>query len=331
MTSTNFSEIRTTHQFKRHPLLWAFLEKQRDLYWLPKHPDLSLDLNDIKRMPAEWSHFIKFLSAFFAISDKLVNVSIEERLKYFVDKYASKYKMELEYNWHFQEMMEDIHSEQYSLLLETYIVDAEEKQYYINCIQNFPTIKEKADFILSINEDKYQHNPLFILTACACVERIGFSASFAGVFWFKTQNMMPGLIEANTYIIRDEGIHCDILTTTINLLVEDDPSLMNEEVATEIQNIVKNACDIEKRFAREALPKNLPGMNYEFMCQYIEFIGDRLLDAVRVDTVYNVNNPFEFMNLIGMETKSSFFEVRGGEYRKADNGANANFVEVDDI
>jgi ribonucleoside-diphosphate reductase beta chain len=319
--------IRTTHEQPLNPKLWHFLEKQRNLFWLPKHPDLSLDLADLKSMPKEWSHFAKFLSAFFAVSDALVNVSIESRLEYFVDKYAPNLKLELKYNWHFQEMMEDIHAEQYSLFLETYCIDTEEKQRYINCIENFPTIRAKAEFILSIQDN---NNPLCILIACACVERIMFSGSFAGVFWFKTKNLLAGFIEANSYIIRDEGIHCDILTTTFNLLVEENPSLLNDETRKLCREIVTYACTIEKQFAVEALPQPLPGMNYDLMSQYIEYIGDHLLDVVGIAPVYHSENPFPFMDMISLETKTSFFEKKVTEYKKAETD-NSGFVEDDTI
>ena len=327
--------VRTTHQEKRHKALWDLYIKQRTSLWFPEEVDLSLDCNDLKKMPAEWQHFVKFLCAFFAVSDALVNVNIEDRLKYFVDKYASKYKMELNYNWHFQEAMEDIHAEQYSLLLETYCADEEEKKKYINCIENFSTIKEKANFILSIDEEKYQHNPLYIVVASACVERISFSASFAGVFWFSSMNLLPGLVAANSLIIKDEGIHCDINTTLFNQLVEDDPSLLNPEVIREIENIVRNACDIEKRFAEEALPKNLPNMNASLMKQYVEYIGDNLLNAIGLGNIYNTENPFEFMNNISLQTKTSFFEKTSLEYKKVSSGrevvAGGKFVMDDEI
>lgn len=321
--------IRTTHQRPINKELWDLLEKQRGCFWLAKHPDLSADLKDIKFMPKEWANFAKFLSAFFAVSDSLVNVSLEDRLKYFIEKYASKYEMEIKYLWHFQMMMEDTHSEQYSLLVETYCIDPEEKSYYINCIENFVTIKDKANFILSINEEKYDNNPLYILTACACIERIGFSASFAGVYWFKSKNLMHGFAEANDYIVRDEGLHCDTATTIFNLLVRDDPTLITPDVITEIKNIVRNACDIEKRFAEEALPHNLPGMNALLMGQYVECIGDHLLQAINIEPIYNSSNPFDFMDMIGLQTKTSFFEKKVTEYQKSSE--DSKFDMVDDI
>jgi ribonucleotide reductase beta subunit family protein with ferritin-like domain len=325
--------IRTFHQNKLHPELKHIYEKQRDSFWTPKDPDLSKDRDDLNNMSEDMSKFAKFLSAFFALSDNIVNINLGDRIDNFVEKYIpEQFRYETYLNFNFQIAMEDIHSEQYSLFLENYCV-GDEKEYYINAVNNFPTIKEKTDFILDIikkdpiTNEYINNNPLEFLVYCMCVERIGFSASFAGAFYFKTLNLLKGFTNANEYINRDEGMHCEVLRILYEIVLNHNPEYVTDTFILDIQNIVRKACDIEQRFVDEALPNNIPNMNSKLMKEYVMYISDHLLSSINIPKIYNVSNPFNFMDNMSLDTKTSFFEQRVTSYSKSDTG---NSFELDD-
>ncbi len=338
--------IRTFHQFKMHPELKELYEKQRKSFWLPSEPDLTKDKSDLDNMNKDMSNFAKFLSAFFAISDNLVNINLSDRINNFVNKYIpEKFQYETNLNFNFQIAMEDIHSEQYSAFLQNYCNDyidslhpfydennnlISEKEYYINCVKNFPTIKEKANFILDIinkdNDNNYLiSNPLEFLTYCMCVERISFSASFAGAFYFKTLGLLSGFTNANELISRDEGMHCEVLRVLFEIVKLEGNYELN---INNIQNIVRKCCDIEKRFVDESLPEKIPNMNSNLMKEYVEYISDHLLTSIHIPKIYNTLNPFHFMENLSLETKTSFFEQRVTNYSKSENKNNT--FEIDD-
>ena len=215
---------------------------------------------------------------------------------------------EAKFFYGFQIAIENIHSETYSLLIDTYIKDNKEKDRLFNAIDTMPFVKKKADWALRwIDEGSFAER----LIAFAAVEGIFFSGSFCSIFWMKKRGLMPGLSFSNELISRDEGLHCDFACLIYN------NHLVNKLDPTVVTGMIKDAVEIEKEFVTEALPVKLIGMNAELMCQYIEFVADRLLMEVGCEKVYNATNPFDFMELISLQGKTNFFEKRVGEYKKA--------------
>lgn len=322
------NEVKVLNKTKLNQKLMQLYNAQLKCFWTSDEVDLSADLADIQKMPEEWSNFIKFILAFFAVSDQLVNVNLSERMSYFAETYCKKYKQELNYNWGHSYAVELIHQFSYSEMLHAVISDNKELEFYIDAVNNFSTIKEKAEWILNVTEVKYKKNPALILIASACIERISFAASFAGIFWFRSQNLLPGIRNANSFIFIDENYHATVLTTLFNILMYEDKTVTAP--VEEIQEIVRDCCDIEKRFTEQALPKSLPNMNCRLMHDYIEYIGDHLLTAVGVPKIYNTENPFDFMENISLEAKSSFFESKPTSYQKA-SALNVSFDVNDDL
>jgi ribonucleoside-diphosphate reductase beta chain len=258
--------------------------------------DWTTKLNDDER------HFIKHVLAFFAASDGIVNENLALN---FVNEVQYT---EAKFFYGFQIMMENIHSETYSLLIDTYIKDNKEKDYLLRAIENVDCVKKKADWALRwIGNGSFAER----LIAFAAVEGIFFSGSFCSIFWLKKRGLMPGLTFSNELISRDEGMHCDFACLLYNdhLRQKLDPAL--------VTHIITDAVAIEKEFVSDALPVNLIGMNADMMCQYIEFVADRLLGALGLPKVYNVENPFPWMDMISLQGKTNFFEKRVGDYQKA--------------
>ena len=205
-------------------------------------------------------------------------------------------------------MMENIHSETYSLLIDTYIKDSKEKDYLFNAIETFEPVKKKADWAMRwIENGSYAER----LIAFAAVEGIFFSGSFCSIFWLKKRGLMPGLTFSNELISRDEGLHCDFACLLYN------NHLVNKLPKEDVRKIIADAVEIEKEFVVESLPVRLIGMNSDLMCQYIEFVADRLLVELDNEKIYNASNPFDFMDMINLQGKTNFFEKRVGEYQKA--------------
>lgn len=287
----------------QHDDIWQFYKKAEASFWTAEEVDLSSDMNDWQnKLNKDERYFISHVLAFFAASDGIVNENL-----------AVNFVQEVQYPearffYGFQIMIENIHSEMYSLLIDTYIKDPKEKDYLLRAIETIPCVGKKADWALEwIESDNFAER----LIAFAAVEGIFFSGSFCSIFWLKKRGLMPGLTFSNELISRDEGLHCDFACL---LYVNHLKNKLPEET---VQKIIADAVEVEKEFVTEALPVRLIGMNAELMCQYIEFVADRLLDALGCKKVWNATNPFDFMELISLQGKTNFFERRVGEYQKS--------------
>jgi ribonucleoside-diphosphate reductase beta chain len=290
-----------------HHDIWDYYKKAESVFWTAEEIDLSSDLIDWERLNDGEKHFVKNVLAFFAASDGIVNENLAEN---FVSEVQYT---EAKFFYGFQIMMENIHSETYSLLIDTYIKDKEEQNYLFNAIDTIPAVQKKAQWAL-----KWIGSESFIerLIAFAAVEGIFFSGSFCSIFWLKKRGLMPGLSFSNELISRDEGLHCDFAVHLYNNHIE------NKLTKDRIMEIIGSALEIEKEFITESLPVDLIGMNKDLMKQYLEYVADRLLVDLGVGKVYNSENPFDFMQNIAMENKTNFFEKRVSDYSKAAVGVN---------
>ena len=286
----------------QHDDIWAWYKKSEASFWTAEEIDLSQDLSDWEKLSDEERHFIKHVLAFFAASDGIVNENLAEN---FVNEVQYT---EAKFFYGFQIMMENIHSETYSLLIDTYIKDEKEKNYLFNAIEHLDCVKKKANWAL-----RWIENGSFAerLIAFAAVEGIFFSGSFCSIFWLKKRGLMPGLTFSNELISRDEGMHCDFACVLYN------DHMVNKLPKEVISDIILDAVNIEKEFVTDALPVKLIGMNAELMCQYIEFVADRLLASLGNAKVFNVENPFPWMDMISLQGKTNFFEKRVGDYQKS--------------
>ena len=286
-----------------HPDLWDLYKKQQACIWTAEEIDLSQDLNDWRNVLNEdEKYFVKNILAFFAASDGIVNENLAEN---FVKEVQYS---EAKFFYGFQIMMENIHSETYSLLIDTYIQEQEEKNMLFKAIDTIPAVKKKAEWALKwIDSPHFQER----LIAFAAVEGIFFSGSFCSIFWLKKRGLMPGLSFSNELISRDEGMHCDFAVHLHN------NHIINKVSPDRIKEILTSALEIEKEFITESLPVRLIGMNSELMIQYLEFVTDRLLVDLECSRVYNSENPFDFMANIALQGKANFFEKRVSEYQKA--------------
>ena len=290
----------------QHDDIWSFYKKTEASFWTAEEIDLHQDLNDWEnKLNDNEKHFIKNVLAFFAASDGIVNENLAENMVNEVQYTEAKFF------YGFQIMMENIHSETYSLLIDTYIKDNEEKDYLFNAIEHMDSVKRKADWALRwIDNGSFTER----LIAFAAVEGIFFSGSFCSIFWLKKRGLMPGLTFSNELISRDEGMHCDFACLLYNNHIE---NKLPEGVITKI---IADAVEIEKEFVSDSLPVSLIGMNSDLMCQYIEFVADRLLVQLGEERIYNAENPFDWMDLISIQGKTNFFEKRVGDYRKSGVG-----------
>merc|ERR1712242_122584 len=283
--------------------IWKMYKKAMASFWTAEEVDLGQDLKDWDRLKDEEQYFISHVLAFFAASDGIVNENLVERFMQGVQV------PEARCFYGFQIAIENIHSEMYSLLIDTYIRDSGEKEKLFNAIETIPAVKKTADWALRwINAKNATYAERTI--AFASVEGIFFSGSFAAIFWLKKRGLMPGLSFSNELISRDEGLHTDFACLMYRHLV-------NKPSQDRIVEIVKDAVNIECEFLTEALPCRLIGMNADLMVQYIQFVADRLLVELDCDKVYNTSNPFDFMENISLEGKTNFFEKKDGEYQKA--------------
>lgn len=287
----------------QHQELWEEYKKQQACIWTAEEIDLSADLDDWRNvLNDDEKHFVKHVLAFFAASDGIVNENLAENFVREVQYTEAKFF------YGFQIMMENIHSETYSLLIDTYISDPAEKHKLFHAIETIPAVKKKAEWALKwINSTHFQER----LIAFAAVEGIFFSGSFCSIFWLKKRGLMPGLSFSNELISRDEGMHCDFAVLLHNKY------LANKVSEARIKEIITSALEIEKEFILESLPVRLIGMNSDLMSQYLEFVADRLLVSLGCSKVYNSENPFDFMTNISLQGKTNFFEKRVGEYQKA--------------
>ena len=297
--------------------VWKMYKKAEANFWTTEELDLSKDLKDFNGLNEDERYFIENILAFFAASDGIVNENLVERFCKDVQL------LEAKFFYGFQIAMENIHSETYSLLIDTYVKDITKKQKLFNAIETIPSVQKKADWALKwINDEKSTFGTRVI--AFAAVEGIFFSGSFCSIFWLKKRGLMPGLCFANELISRDEGLHTEFAVLMYSML-KDKPS---KETIIEI---VKEAVELEKEFITESLPCKLIGMNMELMKQYIEYVSDRLLLMLGLEKVYNSSNPFPWMELISVQGKTNFFEKRVGEYSNiAGSEKENNVFELDD-
>jgi ribonucleoside-diphosphate reductase beta chain len=287
----------------QHNDIWSFYKKAEASFWTAEEIDLSADIIDWEnKLNENEKHFIKHVLAFFAASDGIVNENLAENFLSEVQYTEAKFF------YGFQVAIENIHSETYSLLIDTYIKDTTEKNYLFNAINTLACVRRKADWALRwIEKGSFAQR----LVAFAAVEGIFFSGSFCSIFWLKKRGLMPGLGFSNELISRDEGLHCDFACLLYN------NHLINKLSKDEVREIILDAVEIEKEFILEALPVKLIGMNSDLMSQYIEFVADRLLLELGNEKVFNVTNPFDFMDMLSIQGKSNFFEKRVSEYQKA--------------
>lgn len=287
----------------KHHDIWEWYKKMEASFWTAEEIDLSQDLNDWNnKLSDDEKYFVKHILAFFAASDGIVNENLAENFVSEV-QYA-----EAKFFYGFQIMMENIHSETYSLLIDTYVKDEAEKDELFNALEVFPAIKKKADWALRwIESDSFAER----LIAFAAVEGIFFSGAFCSIYWLKKRGLMPGLTFSNELISRDEGVHCDFAVHLHN------HHLVNKVPKERIREIIVDALNIEREFITESIPVSLIGMNAVLMTQYLEFVTDRLLVELGCNREYNTANPFDFMDMISLQGKTNFFEKKVAEYQKA--------------
>jgi len=301
-----------------HEDMWQLYQKQVDCFWRPEEIDLSKDLVYWDTLSEDEKYFISMILAFFAASDGIV-----------LENLASRFMNEIQVSearafYGFQIAMENIHSHTYSLLIETYIKNKSDKNKFFNAIEHFPCIKKKAEWAQKWIHDK---NSSFAtrLVAFACVEGIFFSGAFCSIYWLKKRGLMPGLTFSNELISRDEALHCEFAILLHNKLI-------NKVQENELYSLIKEAVEIETAFICEALPCRLIGMNSQLMTQYIKFVADRLCLQLGFDKIYNVNSPFQFMELISLEGKVNMFEKKQSEYALANKAKSEDdFLLTDDF
>lgn len=282
--------------------IWKYYKQAEASFWTAEEIDLSQDLKDWEALNDGERHFIKHVLAFFAASDGIVNENLAE---HFISEVQYT---EAKFFYGFQIAIENIHSETYSLLIDTYVKDPKEKDSLFHAIETMDCVKKKAEWALRwIEKGTFAER----LIAFAAVEGIFFSGSFCSIFWLKKRGLMPGLTFSNELISRDEGLHCDF---ACHLYTKHVVNKLPEQV---VIDVIKDAVEIEKEFVTDALPVNLIGMNAELMRQYIEFVADRLLNELIGKKIYEATNPFDFMDMISLKGKTNFFEKRVAEYQKA--------------
>lgn len=287
----------------QHNDIWEMYKKSEASFWTAEEIDLATDISDWEnKLNENEQYFIKNVLAFFAASDGIVNENLAEN---FVSEVQYT---EAKFFYGFQIAMENVHSETYSLLIDTLIKDSTEKDKLFNAIETMDCVKKKADWALDwIDNGSYAER----LVAFAAVEGIFFSGSFCSIFWLKKRGLMPGLSFSNELISRDEGLHCDFACLLYN------NHLVNKLPKSRVTKIISDAVEIEKEFVTDSLPVSLIGMNAKLMQQYIEFVADRLLMELGCDKIYDSSNPFDFMEMISLQGKTNFFEKRVAEYQKA--------------
>lgn len=299
----------------KNKILYNFYKKARSCYWVPEEVDRSKDYDQWLTLNNNEQYFLSNILAFFAQSDQIVNTNLEERFIKDVDNLPNDLIIYTKLFYNFQVMMEDIHTETYELLLDTYIHDNEQKHFLQNAIQNIPCIKKKADWAFKWIDDKESSFATRLL-AFAALEGIFFSGSFCAIFWIKDKNVLEALTKYNEFISRDEGLHRDFACELFNQLRERIDYNFNCNSST-IINVITEAVNIEKEFITESFNCDLIGMNPKLMKQYIEFIADNLLQMINEPKYYNSSNPFSFIENIGLENKVNFFESRSTNYSKA--------------
>ena len=295
--------------------IWNMYKTAEHSFWTSEEIDLAQDLTDWEeKLNSDEKHYIKNVLAFFAASDGIVNENLAENFLKEVQYPEAKFF------YGFQIAMENVHSETYSLLIDTYIKDDTEKDYLFNALDTVPSVKKKADWALKwIESESFAER----LIAFAAVEGIFFSGSFCSIFWLKKRGLMPGLAFSNELISRDEGLHCEFACLLHNKYIT------NKVSQERITEIITEAVEIEKEFVTDSLPVSLIGMNAKLMSQYIEFVADYWLTELGCKKVYNAENPFDFMDMLSLQNKGNFFEKRVSEYSKASDRS-IDFESLDD-
>ena len=300
----------------KYPKIWEMYKKQLSSFWIASEIDFSKDKADWNKLSDNERHFIKHILAFFAGSDGIVSVNI-------LDNFSKDVKiLEAQITYNFQGTMEAIHSEVYSLMIETYIDNSTEKQLLFNAIETIPCIQKKAQWALkwTQNDDKIFAKRL---VAFAIVEGLFFSGAFCAIYWIKERNILPGLTKSNEFIARDERLHTEFACLLYSMI-------QNKISQEEIYQMFDEAFDIEIEFITQSLPVKLIGMNNELMIEYIKYVADWLLVNLGYNKKYNVSNPFSFMNTIGMESRSNFFDERTSTYQKANMYNNLQQLEANE-
>jgi ribonucleoside-diphosphate reductase beta chain len=296
----------------QHNDIWEYYKMHQAALWTAEEVDLTNDIRDWNNLSENEQYFVKNILSFFAASDGIVNENLAENF------YREVQYPEAKFFYGFQLMMENIHSLMYSLLIDTYISNEEEKNLCFTALDNLPAVQKKAKWALDwIEKSSFQER----LVAFAAVEGIFFSGSFCSIFWLKSRGIMQGLCNANSLIFKDENLHCDFAIHLLNNHIENKPS------EKKIREILLSALEIEKEFITESLPVSLIGMNSNLMKQYLEFVVDGLLVKFGCKKEFNVEQPFKFMEQIAVETKGNFFESRTVEYQKAKLNETISFEE----
>ena len=300
--------------------IWSAYKTQMAAFWTAEEIDFSNDIKDFNSLSENEKYFIKMVLAFFAASDTIVNINLSER---FIKEVQIREAI-IAYN--FQMMMENIHSEVYSLMIDNIIKNPEEKNKLFNALTEYPCILKKASWAQKWIESKASFAQRLI--AFAIVEGIFFSGSFCAIFWIKKKNLMPGLCDSNELIARDEGMHTDFAILLYSMI-------HNKIDESTVHQMFREAVIIEKEFICESLPCSLLGMNSEAMSQYIEFVSDRLLESLNYNKIWGTINPFDFMESMSIEGKTNFFESRPTQYQKASvlntSTCDKNFVTLEDF
>jgi len=295
--------------------IWKMYKKQVECFWRAEEIDLSHDMKDWYSLTEDEKHFITMILAFFAASDGIVLENLAARFM------GEVQLAEARAFYGFQIAMENIHSETYSLLIDSYVKDENEKTRLFQAIENFPCIQKKADWAIHWINDQTSDFATR-LVAFACVEGIFFSGAFCSIFWLKKRGLMPGLTFSNEFISRDEALHTEFAVLLYNKL----NAPLNQSL---IHKIISEAVDIETEFICDALPCRLIGMNSEMMRKYIQFVADRLCVQLECSKIYNTKNPFEFMEMISLESKTNFFESRVSDYALAEKKRDNDVFDMD--
>lgn len=322
--SQNQKEMLLTenpNRFVMFPLqdqdIWSIYKKMMDCFWRAEEIDFSKDMAHWNSLNQKEQYFIKMILAFFAASDGIVIENLGMR-------FMSEVQLpEARAVYGFQLMMENIHSETYSLLIDTYIKQDEEKMKLFQALDNFDCIKKKADWAIKWINDKRSSFGTRLL-AFACVEGIFFSGAFCSIYWLKKRGLMPGLTFSNELIARDEGMHTDFAVMLFK-------KLDKKPNKRKVYDIIKEAVEIEKEFICAALPCRLIGMNSKLMSQYIEFVADRLVQQLGFPKIFNAENPFDFMEMISLERKTNFFESRVSEYSLSSDNKNDSVFDMGEV
>lgn len=301
----------------KHKDIWDLYKKALACFWVPEEVDLTEDIVHWKKLDAGTKHYIRHVLGFFAGADAIVNINLAS----FMTRLACN---EAQYFYSFQNSMENIHSEMYALLIDTYIEDSEEKKNLFKAHETIPCIKKKADWAIKWLNEKAAFCDR--LVAFACVEGIFFSSAFASIFWIREKGIMPGLTFSNELISRDEGLHCRMACLMFKKIKNDIRSSNDT-----ILQIVDEAVKLEQEFIRDAVPIGLLGINHQMMCEYIEYVANHLLYDLISIRKYKATNPFPFMDNISLDGKTNFFERRVGEYQKSNVASTSTTFRLDDF